>query len=334
MAASAPSAAGELPLQRIHFWQHGRAVGRMLQDYPPGADTVVDDIRARSGLGGFVFRHIVVPLYFAREYGWTVRGTRGEMAACIYVRRKDFRGIRVVHIDELNVGARYRHRGLASRLMNRAEELARQEQCSFLTLAVTVANTPAVTLYQRLGYQAQFHRYFTYMPARNGSSQKASDVTLRPLGLRAAREANRQYYQLEMQASEPQMADLMVALHPAGAGGDGVPKISDLRYAIEHDRQQIGFGDAYRKEMRWNLRMYLQPQMWGTDLERQAFQLMTTAVINRIGHDSTTPFVLHVPSTAHFNALRAGTHSLASEFGFVAQSYTRTTMVKPLATVT
>lgn len=190
------------------------------------------------------------------------------------------------------------------------------------------ANTPAMTLYQRLGYQAQFHRYFTYAPTRAESPHITSNLTLRPLGSRAAQEANRRFYKIEMQASAPQVARLMVALYPAGAGDDGVPKTSDQSYAIERDGRQIGFCDAYRKQMLWNLRVYLQPEVWGTELEYQAVQLLTTAVSNAIAHDPATTFVLHVPTGAHFDALRAGAHSVASRLGLVEQSYTRTTMVK------
>ena len=70
-----------------------------------------------------------------------------------------------MHIDDINVDARYRRQGLAQRLLQLAEDLARNERRPFLKLAVTVGNTPAVTLYRRLGYQEQRHRYFTLVPS-------------------------------------------------------------------------------------------------------------------------------------------------------------------------
>src|SRR5215831_6567041 len=150
--------AQEAPLRRIHLWQHSRAVRQMERAYSPGTDAVVDQIRAAGFFTRLVLLRIVLPLYFAREQGWMIAGERGGMAATIYLRRNKRRGVRVLHVDDINVDARYRRLGLAQRLMEFAEATARRERRPFLKLAVTVANTPAVTLYRRLGYHEQQYR--------------------------------------------------------------------------------------------------------------------------------------------------------------------------------
>ena len=198
----------------------------------------------------------------------------------MYVRRNERQGIRVLHIDDINVDARYRRHGLAQRLMS-LEELARREQRPFLKLAVTVANTPAVTLYRRLGYQEQQHRFVTYDPATSALRPPESSPISRCAlwGGDQHGKCIRSFYRMEMRASDPAVADMLVAYYPRGAGGVGVPRACTLRYAIELRGQQIGYGDAYRRGTRWNLRLNLTPAFWGTeDLERQAIQLLTSAV--------------------------------------------------------
>src|SRR5258708_30384447 len=135
----------DMPVRPIRFWQHWRAVGQISRDYPPGADVLVDHIRASGFLTRFLVQSVLSPLYFAGEQGWAVRSEGGEMAAIIYLRRGARQGIRVLHVDNISVNARFQRLGLAQRLLALAEELARAEQRPFLKLAVTVANTPAVT---------------------------------------------------------------------------------------------------------------------------------------------------------------------------------------------
>ncbi len=321
------TASTNIPAQRIRLWQHGRAVRQMVRAYPPGIDTLVDQIRSAGFLTRFLVQRIVFPLYFAREQGWVIRGERGEMAAIMYLRRDTRQGIPVMHIDDINVDARYRRHGFAQRLMKLAEELTQREQRPFLKLAVTVANTPAVTLYRRLGYQEQHHHYFTYAPSFPALRPPSStDIRLRPMRQRQAEEANQRFYRMEMTASVPAVADMMVAYYPRGAGGVGMPKAGERRFAIEQNGQQIGYADAYRRRGQWNLRLSLLPEVWGTESERQAIQLLTGA----IGSTNGSIIALHVPSAAHFDALRDGPHALASELGLIEQSYDRMIMVKPI----
>jgi GNAT superfamily N-acetyltransferase len=337
------TSAGNLPVRRIRFWQHGRAVRQMVRAYPPGVDTVVDHIRAQGFLVRFALQRLLIPLYFTRDQGWVIPGVRGEMAAIMYLRRQRRQGIRVMHIDDINVDPGSRRRGLAQRLLQLAEELARHEQRPFLKLAVTVANTPAVTLYRRLGYQDQHHHYFTYRlaPAAKSIPTATSDVNLRPLRRRPAREACQRYSQMELQESASavaelaelaklaELAELMAVYYPDGARGS-----SARRYAIGYRGQPIGYGDVVRRGSQCHLLLSLRPDVWSTDIERQAIQRLTSAVLSASGEghqDDTTTFALHVPSAAHFDALCAGSPSLASELGFVEQSFERMIMAKVVA---
>jgi GNAT superfamily N-acetyltransferase len=324
MVDSRTAPAGEQPVRRIRLWQHGRAVRQMIRAYPPGVDALVDRLRSGGPLRRFALQRLLLPLYFAREEGWAVPGERGEMAAIMYLRRQQIQGIWVLHIDDINVDARYRRRGLAQRLLWLAEELARRERRPFLKLAVTVANTPAVTLYRRLGFQEQHHRYFTFDPsAAVMAPDAADDVRLRALRRRPAGQACQRFARMELRESAPEVGDMMAAYYLRAARGSGA-----RRYAVEQGGEPVGYGEALRRGSEWRLRLSLRPDVWGTETERQAIRLLAAAVTGPGGRDDRTTFALDVPSAAHCDALRAGSPSLASELGLVERTYDRMIMAR------
>jgi hypothetical protein len=120
-----------------------------------------------------------------------------------------------------------------------------------------------------------------------------------------------------------------VVYYPQGARGSGA-----RHYTIEHRGQAVGYGDAVRRGSQWHLFLSLRPDVWSTEIERQAIQRLTSAVVSAFGKgdakDATT-FALHVPSTAHFDALRVGSPSLESELGLAEQRFERMIMTKVVA---
>jgi GNAT superfamily N-acetyltransferase len=323
---SIPASTEHLPLRRIRFWQHGRAVSQMVRAYPLGVDALVDRIHALGCFTRFLVQRLLVPLYFAREQGWVIAGERSEMAAIMYLRREQRQGIRVMHVDDINVDARYRQRGLARRLMQFAEELARREERPFLKLAVTVANTPAVRLYRSLGYQEQRSHYFTCTSAQFPPRPPAPDrLALQPLRRRQATATLQRVYEMELMASAPALAPMLATYYPLS-----VMREAGRMYAIEQDGQLIGYGDCYYRAARWNVDLGLRPALWGTAQERQVIHRLMGA-LEDVRYAPGSGIALHLPSAAHFNALRAGTQSLAGEMGFVEQRYDRMIMAKVVA---
>jgi ribosomal protein S18 acetylase RimI-like enzyme len=326
--SSPPTATTDLPIRRIRLWQHWRAVGQIERDYPPGADAVVDEARSAPAIVHFALRHVLLPLYFTREQGWMIRGPHGELAAMTYLRRQERSGVRVMHVDDINVNARYLRRGLAQRLLRLAEDLAHKERRPFLKLAVTVANTPAVTLYRRVGYKEQHHRYFTFVPPPGAPrSARLGDLSLRRLSRKHATQAFRRFYRIEMTATAPDVADLMVVYYGGGGSDINGPTTTKRAYAIEQNGQVIGYGDVYRQKTRWHLRLSLHPELWAGDVERQAILLMTGV----IGRSKDPTITLHVPSAGHFDALSTGPQSLAQTLGLCEHLAARMMMVKPPA---
>ncbi len=317
----------EQPIRPIRFWQHWHAVATTFRAYPPGTDAFVDQIRSSGFLIRCAFLYLLAPLHFAREQGWTICDKHGKLAAIMYLRRGRRQGLRVMHIDDISVAANYRRLGLAQRLLALAEELANQERRPFLKLAVTVTNTSAVTLYRRLGYQEQHHDFFTWVPSSTALHLPVStNLTLRSLRRREAARVFQRFYQAETTVSVPTLANLLVAYYPQGMGMTGVPLTGKRSYAILQGGKQIGYGDVYRKGARWNLRLSLYPQWWGTETERQAIFLLAST----IGHEPVAQIALSVPSKAHFDALRASLHSVADDLGLMEQSFDRMIMVKSL----
>lgn len=314
-----------LPVRRIRFWQHTRAVRQMARAYPPGVDALIDRINSMGVLTRFFLQRFVFPLYFAREQGWAIRGEHGELAAIMYLRRQERQGIRVMHIDDINVDAQYRRQGLAQRLLRLAEELAQNEHRPFLKLAVTVANTPAVTLYRRLGYQEQRRHYLTFVPDTSlPVPPLASDFRLRPLRRKQAEETMQQVYEMEVTASAGALAPMLATYYPLGA-----PREALRMYAIEQDGRLIGYSDIYHREARWNLDLGLVPALWGTELEQQVIQrLIQMLAQEKLGYTQGSAVALHFPTTAHGDALWSETQSQERNWGLMEQAYDRMIMAK------
>jgi GNAT superfamily N-acetyltransferase len=310
-------------MRRVRFWEHGRAVRQMLRAYPPGVDALIDRIHSMGFLRRFLLQRMVFPLYFAREQGWAIRDAHGELAAIMYLRRQERQGIRVMHVDDINVDARFRRQGLAQRLLQLAEELARNEQRPFLKLAVTVANTPAVTLYRRLGYQEQRNRYFTLaLPVSLPVSPDPTDFQLRPLRRRQAKDTIQRIYEMEVKASAPALAQMLAAFYPLD-----VPQKTQRMYAIEQNGELVGYSDIYHRDARWNLDLGLHPALWGAEQEKRVI-LRLARLLEDLAHVAGSTVALHLPTTAHGDALKFGSLALEHDWRLTEQSYDRMIMAK------
>jgi GNAT superfamily N-acetyltransferase len=327
------------PIEPIRFWQHRRAVASTFAAYQPGTDALVDQIRSASGPKRLAFQYVLAPLYFAVEQGWTIRGEHGEMAAIMYLRRGSRQGLRVMHVDDISVGAQYRRLGLAQRLMELAEELAIRESRPFLKLAVTVSNTPARTLYRRLGYQDQHHQYFTWAPSTPALlASTATNLMLRPLLRRGqADKVFHQFWQTELKASVPALAEMLAAYYPHGLGLTSVPRAATRSFALLLDAKQIGYGDVSQVGVLRNLRLSLHPDWWGSDTERQLILKLAGAISHPQpagalpADQPATEIALYVPSAAHFEAIRAHPYVVDGEPGLVEHLFDRMIMAKSLA---
>lgn len=114
------------------------------------------DTMIRTPLRRWWARHIYLPIYFHfLNEGWKLT-CEGRIAAYLYL----LFGRLSCHVNDIGVVPAYRRQGLARRLMAFAEERAQARGLAAMSLAVTVRNEPAVTLYTSLGYRPAPHHFW------------------------------------------------------------------------------------------------------------------------------------------------------------------------------
>lgn len=137
---------------RATFVNTYRVVGLMMTILP-GVDVVFDKL-TRNALQRLWARVVWLPLSMHLSgVGWLLE-EQGELAAYLYLGH----GRVSSHINNIGVAPQFRGRGLARHLLGFAEAQASARRLAAVTLAVTVHNTPAVTLYQATGYQPVHHQ--------------------------------------------------------------------------------------------------------------------------------------------------------------------------------
>ena len=56
-------------------------------------------------------------------------------------------------ITNVAVSSKYRRQGIAEAIISRLQERARERECHVISLEVRVSNTPAISLYEKLGFK-------------------------------------------------------------------------------------------------------------------------------------------------------------------------------------
>ncbi len=89
------------------------------------------------------------------------RDNNGEQVGFIWVgqSRSGFTGMVQAYILSVYVTDASRGQGLGRRLMLRAEDWARERNFTSIGLGVAAHNASAITLYEKLGYQAETMRF-------------------------------------------------------------------------------------------------------------------------------------------------------------------------------
>lgn len=136
-------------------------VARLIEDALTGIDEAYDSMASNSWRRWWT-RRVYLPFYlhFLND-GWKV--SRGRiLAGYLYLQF----GRVSCQINAVGVVPGFRRRGLARGLMQFAEERARQYQRALqaMTLAVSLRNTAAVTLYTSLGYRCAPYHYWSGTP--------------------------------------------------------------------------------------------------------------------------------------------------------------------------
>ena len=320
------------PIEPIRFFGNWDSARHMYRNYPLGVDAVFDRFQRADALGRIYNQTVYLPLYFGfTGQGWTIRDSQGEMAAILYLRRHDKRGVRILHVDDIEVAEAYRRRGLAQKLLAFAEQTARTEQRPFLTLAVTVANTPAANLYRRLGYQDQHHRFFVPTVGwfnRNAPgfvAENAAHITVAALDRRTADKNRDTIYRAEVERSNPTFAPVLIAHYPPTPPRTLFKIGGDTEYfGLRYDGRAVGHVDIFRNYDSARVRVGLLPDLWASEMECAA----TRATLDYLRRSGIRDFTYTVLSIGHHSAIR---ESLAPDFGLCETTAERMLMIKPLS---
>jgi hypothetical protein len=250
------------------------------------------------------------------------------MAAIMYLRDERYGGVGVIHVDDINVRAEYRGQGLARRLLALADDVARRKGYRFVTLEVQAGNTPALSLYRKLGYQEQHYRYFAAdaealaaQAGRPPDAPAAGETRIRALARSRAIELSRRIFRAEREVDSPDTAPVMATYY--------APRLVRRPLwseALAHNSTDVGYWFARRDKQGIVVVLGLAPELWGGDAERGVLRVLAA----RAGRYKGSQLRLWLMSGAHHRALTQGSAPLAEAFGLADTSDKRMIMVKVL----
>ncbi len=257
-----------------------------------------------------VARLTLVPTYYHWITSGYVATVANEMAGWMYVRGRG----QILTIDTLVTHRAWRRRGVGRALLRFAESLARELNRNWLGLAVTLANTSAVQLYEREGYRPGHSRVMVSQKPGNLPVSSTS-INLRPVLGIAAEQAYRHFAGVDVSAGEiwdRECALQMIEHDPYHQWGQD--------WVIEVGRKPVGFLNKH--SVRNQTRMYLacEPDWWAS-AEVASAVLSYATPANR-----AASIQARLGSSEHHNAVRDVFHLL----GFEEQPAERVWMFKQL----
>jgi GNAT superfamily N-acetyltransferase len=310
-------------IRPLRAFQHWKTVGEMYRNYP-GVDSNFDRV-----LDGFFrrpfLRWLGMPFYFwLANQGFGLWLENDELAGQIYLQHRKM----VTHINDLEVNRPYQGRGLSRILLDFAEQEAQLHKKAFLTLAVTLSNSRAVTLYRKTDFLDQHHSYFYLSrawwsePAARRASSTGAGVRLAYLDRQRASRHLQHWFEQEIRVGEPQTFSVWEALYRPELphGGQG---FSFALYWGDNPTSQ-GHADFFDWGNRGRWRVYVDPSLWGSAAERALFE----ALLHQAqGYEQLG---LMVGSSAHHTAARTFTRDL----GLIERDTERMLMIRPLTSST
>ena len=128
------------------------------------------DCQARRGLreiDDIIAGHQAAGLFSPQR--WLMRYDRDEAQGCILLNENPLHP--TLEVAYVGVRPAHRRRGVGAALMSRAMALAASERFERMTLAVDEKNGPAISLYEKLGYQRLTRRRALVFPLSSNPSQ-------------------------------------------------------------------------------------------------------------------------------------------------------------------
>jgi len=255
-----------------------------------------------------------VPLY----YHWFTSGY-GAFADHQYeVGWVFLRGWRqVLYVEGIAVLPEWRQKGVGTALMNFAEQQARELHREWLGLTVTISNNPAVSLYQKQGYQQGHAKVLVYEGAELPSLLGA-DISLRPVIAQTAGQLYRSFAERDLQASDPDTS----LVETRFLGREPYRRIAGQHWLIRAKGSTIGYIHKHGSTSHPVIYLTgLQPS-WGSSE-------MLAAIARVLGNKHQPPVTIEVRlgSAAHHDVMCAA----LTQYGFVERPATTMKMFKHLA---
>lgn len=306
-------------LRTLRFYEHWETVAHMYRNYP-GVDSSFEQAMLGRVRRPFL-RWLGMPLYYwLFNTGFGLWLEDGQLAGQIYLQHRQM----VTHINDIEVNRPFQGRGLSHVLLALAEQQARLHRKTFLTLAVTLTNTRAASLYRKSGFLEQHHRYFYlsrpwWSESAEAASLPKNEVRLVALDWAGARRNLRRFFELETRTAETITFPVWRALYSPRLPRRG-QGFSFAIYSGQKDRPQ-GHADFFDWEGRGRWRIYLDPTLWGTPEERSIFEALFHQARGypQLG--------LMVGTTQHYELARQFTRDL----GLAERDTERMLMIRPLA---
>jgi len=260
-----------------------------------------------------VGRYLIVPFYYhllTSGYGAMVGN---QQVGWLYLRGWH----QVLYIETLTIHPDWRRKGVGTSLLQFAEEQARILSREWMALTATLANEPAVALYEKAGYRRGHWRVMHHPGDLHLKDPAPAHVILHPVLGPAAEIAYRTYSEQDQRAGDAWAAEAIVRLSNydpyRGLGGEWV---------IEVDGRTAGYLNIHIDEGTAVVYLSTGPEWWNrVDILNAAFQCMQPA-------ERHLPICFRVASSGHHDAACAA----LTEMGFVAEPAVTARFYKHLST--
>jgi GNAT superfamily N-acetyltransferase len=255
--------------------------------------------------------YVVLPLYLLVSGQGYKAVWHGRIAGCAFLDLRERSG----YVFNVSVNAAHRRHGVATELMDHLEHVARSQNRRWLALHVDKNNTPAWSLYERLGYRVYHplflrHRRPQALPLPLPSGQ----VTVEPAG-RGGRERFKQLAALERSAGDA-WADQVVTEEYSLT-----PPASGSYWRCRYEGEEVGYAWSGSADGQAMLFLLLRPAYWG--------HTATVSLLSLLWQRMSQPadyLDVHVGSSRHF----ATAAPLLQPLGFEEVTQKRVLMLKPV----
>lgn len=233
-------------------------------------------------------KYIFLPLYYhfaTSGYGAMVGN---DLVGWLYLRGRE----QVLYVETLATRPDWRQKGIATRLLDFAEQQARTLKREWMALSVTLRNGAAISLYEGQGFERGHWRLLESPGGWAAPGEGSPEVALQPVFGLAADAAFRYYTEADLPVGDPSAATAMIQLIDEEPfrrpGRDWIVEVSGKPVAYINLHQASGWRVLYLAAL---------PDWWGS------LELLTAASMAASGSQSH-PLRLRLGSSGHHDAAR------------------------------